>query len=138
MPDEELSLLKQKLQLARIPDRPDSNVDDNGLSASKMLQLVDYWRTEYDWRAVEAEINELPQFMTPVDVSDGFGPLNVHFVHSKSSKANATPLLFLHGWPGSFIEITKGLKRLNDEGYHVVAPSLRKCSATPRLFKKQD
>ena len=34
------------------------------------------------------------------------------------------PLLFLHGWPGSFIEIRKMLRTLVDAGFHVVAPSL--------------
>ena len=34
------------------------------------------------------------------------------------------PLLFLHGWPGSFLEIMKGLPLLNGAGFDVVAPSL--------------
>lgn len=37
---------------------------------------------------------------------------------------NAIPILFVHGWPGSFIEIEKALPELNAAGFHVVAPSL--------------
>lgn len=43
---------------------------------------------------------------------------------------NAVPLLFLHGWPGSFLEVTKMLGPLTggEEGkgvsFHVIAPSL--------------
>ena len=88
-----------------------------------MHDTVEFWRTKYDWRSEEARLNRLPQFMTSLDV-DGFGILDMHFVHSKSSKAEALPLLFVHGWPGSFAEVEKILPKLNDAGFHVVAPSL--------------
>lgn len=124
IPDNELSLLKQKVKLVRIPDSLEGNSDDNGITSSWIRETLDYWLSAYDWRAQEAEINKLPQFTTQIDVSDGFGSLDIHFVHSKSSNPKATPLIFIHGWPGSFIEIERGLRRLNEEGFHVVAPSL--------------
>jgi len=124
IPEEELSLLQQKLKLARIAPSYTDWRDENGLDSTFIRNIVDYWRTEYDWRSEEAEINKIPQFMTQIEVSDGFGSLDVHFAHSQSSKQDAVPLIFIHGWPGSFIEVSKGLKRLNDEGFHVVAPSL--------------
>ena len=65
----------------------------------------------------------MPQYSTSIEVKD-FGAINVHFVHSLSHSPNAVPLLFLHGWPGSFAEVTKILPRLNEAGYHVIAPSL--------------
>ncbi|KAK0446993.1 Alpha/Beta hydrolase protein [Desarmillaria tabescens] len=34
----------------------------------------------------------------------GFRVLNIHYVHKKSKVEDAVPLLFVHGWPGSFIE----------------------------------
>jgi pimeloyl-ACP methyl ester carboxylesterase len=60
---------------------------------------------------------------------DGFGTYNVHFIHQRSDVPNAIPLIFLHGWPGSFIEVTKILPELvqggqNFPAFHVVAPSL--------------
>jgi pimeloyl-ACP methyl ester carboxylesterase len=48
----------------------------------------------------------------------------VHFVHSKATSSDAIPLLFLHGWPGSFVEVMKALPALNEAGFNVVAPSL--------------
>lgn len=67
----------------------------------------------------------MPQFTTSIDVGD-FGALTIHFVHARavSSKKKAIPLLFLHGWPGSFMEIEKGLPLLLRAGFDVVAPSL--------------
>lgn len=117
-------MLNEKLKLTRIPPKLVDWVDDNGIEQDFVQKTIDYWRNEYDWRAEEAEINKLPQFTTQIEAPEGFGTLNIHFVHSKSSQKNAVPLLFVHGWPGSFIEITKGLKSLNDAGFDVVAPSL--------------
>lgn len=53
-----------------------------------------------------------------------FGSLEMHFLHSASQNPSAIPLLFVHGWPGSFIEVTKILPMLHQAGFHVVAPSL--------------
>jgi hypothetical protein len=127
--EEKLLRLKQKLALTDIP----SNVDGRepwiqGPPPSDINRLIQYWAHEYDWRKAEAQLNEFPQFSAEVDVH-GFGSLDVHFVHQKSEREKAIPLLFVHGWPGSFIEVTKILPELvkgDDEGpaFHVVAPSL--------------
>ncbi|KAI9842728.1 MAG: hypothetical protein M1830_007753, partial [Pleopsidium flavum] len=98
--------------------------EDNGVPPELIHDTVQFWLKTYDWRAEEARLNELPRFETPFEVDDGFGTLDIHFVHSTSSVADATQLLFLHGWPGSFMEIIKGLPLLNKAGFHVVAPSL--------------
>jgi pimeloyl-ACP methyl ester carboxylesterase len=124
IPDSELTLLGQKLQLSRVPAPSTDWLDDNGISAAFLHKTVSYWLNTYDWRAEEAQINLIPQFTTQIDVSDGFGTLDIHFAHSRSARADAVPLIFIHGWPGSFIEVTKGLGKLNEAGYHVVAPSL--------------
>ena len=61
---------------------------------------------------------------------EGYGPLDIHFVHRKSSRANAIPLLFSHGWPGHFLEVRKIIGALtepedpNAQAFHVIAPSL--------------
>lgn len=124
VPDSELELLTRKLDLVRLPSFHVDWRDDNGIDPKGVADIVRFWRDTYDWRAEEAKLNELPQFKTPIDVDDGFGTIDLHFVHSTASAANATPVLFLHGWPGSFIEISKGLHLLTEAGYHVVAPSL--------------
>lgn len=124
VPESELELLTRKLDLVRLPSFHVDWRDDNGIDPKGVAHIVRFWRHTYDWRAEEAKLNELPQFKTPIDVDDGFGTIDLHFVHSTASAANATPVLFLHGWPGSFIEISKGLHLLTEAGYHVVAPSL--------------
>lgn len=97
--------------------------ESNGVSLQFIQDTVKYWINEYDWRREEAKINELPQFKTAISLDD-FGAFDVHFMHSPSDKPGAIPLLFLHGWPGSFIEVQKVLPLWKEAGFHVVAPSL--------------
>jgi pimeloyl-ACP methyl ester carboxylesterase len=75
-----------------------------------------------------SKLNELPQYTTEIDIQ-GVGTYDVHFLHQPSDVKTAIPLLFAHGWPGSFIEVSKLLPRLVQGGddfpaFHVVAPSL--------------
>ena len=82
-----------------------------------------FWRTKYNWREEEARLNKLPQFLTPIEV-EGYGSLDIHFVHSKTTKPDGIPLLFIHGWPGNFAEVEKILPDLNEAGFDVIAPSI--------------
>lgn len=101
--------------------------------------LTKYWIEEFDWRAIEKKLNAIPQFKTEIKV-EGFDPIDMHFVHQKSDVKGAIPLLFLHGWPGSFLEVTKMLPLLKGEdgkqAFHVVAPSLPNYGFSGRVTKK--
>jgi pimeloyl-ACP methyl ester carboxylesterase len=73
-------------------------------------------------------MNTFPRFFAPIEV-DGFGFYSIHHIHKKSTQSNAIPLLFLHGGPGSFLEVTRILDDLTEgppdvPAFHVVAPSL--------------
>ncbi|TVY42125.1 putative epoxide hydrolase [Lachnellula occidentalis] len=129
VPDSALISVKAKLAATTFPEEVDFSEDwKYGTILSDMKRLIKYWRDDFDWRAQEKKLNDsLPQFTTKVEV-DGFGELEMHFVHKKSAKADSIPLLFCHGWPGSFVEVSKILPLLveNPDGptFHVVAPSL--------------
>ena len=125
IPQAELDLLQRKLELTRLPTGIANEQwgETNGVSVKVIGDIVKFWREKYDWRAEEARLNEAPQFKTSIDAGS-FGVLDIHFVHSKSSESNTIPLLFLHGWPGSFAEIYKAMPELNKAGFTVVAPSL--------------
>lgn len=128
--DADLELLKRKLDDARLAKPMEGYVVEQGVEASELRRLIEHWRKSYlpHWRTHEAKLNELPMFTTTV-TTDNFGDLNIHFVHQRSSVKNAIPLLFVHGWPGSFIEVIKLMPMLVGGGddmpaFHVVAPSL--------------
>ena len=99
-----------------------------GVPLSDMQHLAKYWRHEFSWRKAEKKINELPHFITTIQC-EGYEPLNIHFLHKKSPVKAAIPLLFVHGWPGNFLEATKIIDALSIQtpdqvSFHVVAPSL--------------
>jgi hypothetical protein len=97
IPDSDLTRLHQKLELATFPDELTDAGWDYGAPLADIQRLVARWKEGYDWRKYEAQINdELPQFTRDIDV-EGFGTLNVHYVHKKSDVADAVPLLFVHG-----------------------------------------
>jgi pimeloyl-ACP methyl ester carboxylesterase len=130
IPDADLELLQKKLELARLPDQPEGYTIKQGVPVPEITRVLEYWKTDFlpNWRKHEAELNKLPMFTRPVQ-SDGFGTLDIHFIHVRSKVDGAIPLLFVHGWPGSFLEVTKMLDKLTNPGegeqaFHVVAPSL--------------
>lgn len=129
--DADLDDLRARLAAARLPEpetvyrpAPDPRRWDQGVPLADLIDVVNYWRTGYDWRAFEARVNQIGQFRT---VIDGLG---IHFLHRRSRRADATPLIMTHGWPGSiaeFVDIIDELadpKDANTPAFHVVAPSL--------------
>src|SRR5512142_2125639 len=98
VPEAKLETLKRKLSDATFPDEVD--FADNwkyGAPLKDIKRLAAYWKDGYDWRKNEAKLNEgVSHYTTDVDV-DGFGDVNIHFIHQKSEKADAIPLLFVHG-----------------------------------------
>lgn len=94
--DVELEALKQRLALTRLPDELDEAGWHYGAPLADVRRLVARWRDGYDWRRQEQEMNEMPQFTQDIDVQ-GFGTLNIHYVHQKSAVEGAIPLLFVHG-----------------------------------------
>lgn len=97
VPDERIQQLNQKLQLASFPDEIDAVDWEMGVPLQEMKRLVTAWRETFDWRAQEKKLNDqLDQYTVPINV-DGFGELDIHFLHHRSGKKNAIPLLFIHG-----------------------------------------
>ncbi|KAI0532432.1 Alpha/Beta hydrolase protein [Xylaria digitata] len=138
VPEAKIERLRQKLALCDLPndDSTDYATEKGSLSwvrgppVSGIRRLVTTWQTSYDWRKTEAHLNTFPQFVASVDI-DGFGTYDIHHIHKISSVSGSIPLLFLHGWPGSFVEATKIIDGLvngdvadDTRTFHVVAPSL--------------
>lgn len=125
VPDEVLADLKSRLSTSRIvPNEVGAGqFDPNGswsygTDRSTLIEFVQYWLEVYDWRKEEAKLNAVSHFKMKVN------DLRIHFVHERSSQADAIPLLLVHGWPGSVVEFLKVIPRLRDAGFHVVAPSI--------------
>ncbi|UHA71880.1 epoxide hydrolase family protein [Paenibacillus sp. 481] len=98
-----------------------------GVPVDYLKELAEYWRSEYNWREHEAKLNAYPQFTTTIDGQ------TIHFLHVKSPESNATPLMLIHGWPGSFVEFMDVIGPLTNprahggdpaDAFHVVIPSV--------------
>jgi pimeloyl-ACP methyl ester carboxylesterase len=108
IPDEEIADLKRRLARTRFPDEIDGAAWDYGTNLDYLRELVEYWRDEFDWRAEEQRLNEFGQFKTTID------GLGLHFIHERSGREGAMPIVLSHGWPGSFVEFTKVIGPLTD------------------------
>lgn len=136
VPDEKLSGLKQLLKLSAVgPETYENRQPDRrfGVTRDWLRHAKDYWLNTFDWRACEKSINSFPNYKVDVthDDDDGGGTAQtVHFVALFSDRADAVPLILMHGWPGSFLEFLGVLTVLKDKyppadlPYHVVVPSL--------------
>ncbi|MFF2642968.1 epoxide hydrolase [Streptomyces niveus] len=129
--DADLDDLRARLAAARLPEAetvhgsaPGRRRWEQGVPLADLVDVVDYWRTGYDWRSFEEHINRIGQFRTTID------GLRIHFLHRRSARADATPLILTHGWPGSIAEFTDVVEELADPedagapAFHVVVPSL--------------
>jgi pimeloyl-ACP methyl ester carboxylesterase len=127
VPDAEIEDLRRRLAATRFPDQIPGTGWDYGTELSYLKELVAYWRDGFDWRAQEAALNAFPQFTTEIDGQ------RIHFLHVRSPRADALPLVMSHGWPGSVVEFLKVLGPLTDpdahgakgaQAFHLVCPSL--------------
>jgi hypothetical protein len=94
VPDEDLADLRRRIAATRWPGKELVADRSQGVQLATIQALVAYWGTGYGWRACEAKLNALPQFVTEID------GLDIHFIHVKSRHDGALPLIITHGWPG--------------------------------------
>lgn len=127
IPQVEIDDLNDRLLRTRFA--PSAPGDDwtYGVPTSWIAELVEYWRTEFDWRALEKKINAVPHFLTEIDGQQ------IHFIHVRSREKNALPIVLTHGWPGSFLEFLDMIGPLTDpvahggrveDAFDVVIPSV--------------
>jgi microsomal epoxide hydrolase len=127
IPDADIADLRGRLARTRFPDQAPGEPWAYGADVAYLRELIEYWRTTFDWRAQEAALNAFPQFRVALDDVD------LHYLHVAGVGPDPMPLLLLHGWPGSLFEFLEIIPRLTDparfggdarDAFTVVAPSL--------------
>ena len=99
IPDQDLDDLRQRLKHTRwSPPITGSNWAD-GTDGDYLRDLLDYWAGPYDWRQREARLNTYNHFLTEID---GW---QIHFIRANDQDTKSIPLLLLHGWPSSFVQM---------------------------------
>jgi epoxide hydrolase len=127
IPQDRIDDLHRRLEHTSWPAALPGDDWTTGVPTVWLRDLADHWRTGYDWRAAEAQLNGFPQFTTVIDGQ------RIHFLHVRSPRPDAFPLVLTHGWPGSVAEFLDLIGPLTDPGahggnpadaFHVVIPSL--------------
>ena len=124
IPQATLDELAGRLRRALWPDELPGSDGQYGMTSARVQDLAKYWLDGFDWRKVEARLNSYPQFVTDIDGQQ------IHFLHVRSARRDATPLLLTHGWPGSVVEYLDVIAPLTEPGdpdapaFHLVIPSL--------------
>ncbi|MBJ8345964.1 epoxide hydrolase family protein [Antrihabitans sp. YC2-6] len=125
--DSAIEDLRSRLANTRWPEQLPGAEWERGVPVDYLRGLAKYWETEFDWRATEQRLNAYPQFLTEIDGQ------TIHFLHVESPEPDATPLILLHGWPGSVVEFLNVIGPLSDprahgldpaQAYHLVIPSM--------------
>lgn len=132
VPEAEVEDLKRRLQRTRMPNEPMGNEAwAYGTSLPYMERLIEYWRDDFDWRAVEEKLNRFPQYRATLTDDDGEDH-TIHFIYERGSGENPVPLILTHGWPSSFREFLDVVdplahpEKYGKEGpaFDVIVPSL--------------
>ena len=124
VPDSVLIDLRHRLAETKWPDQLPGTNWEYGADIKKVRELADYWQNGYDCRAQEAKINRFDQFTTEIDGQQ------IYFIHQRSPRPDAIPLLLIHGWPGSILEFLALIESLthpkdsDSPAFHVIVPSL--------------
>ena len=96
-------------------------------SVDYLRRVADYWASDFDWRARRSASTGTRSSPLKSTASGSISCTSGRHVES------ATPLLLLHGWPGSFVEFLDVIDSLVDpvahggteaDAFHVVVPSL--------------
>jgi hypothetical protein len=124
VPDSVLIDLRYRLAETKWPDQIPGTPWEYGADIKKVWELTEYWQNGYDWRAQEEKINQFDQFTTKIDGQQ------IYFIHQRSPRPDAIPLMLIHGWPGSTVEFLRLIEPLTDPkdknrpAFDVIVPSL--------------
>lgn len=121
VPDSVLVDLRERIERTRWPDEIEGSGWNFGASLSYMKELADYWLKRFDWRKVESEINAYPNAVFEIAGSE------VHFLQIRGQGKSPLPLMLIHGWPGSFLEMMKLVPLLmqnHERAFDLIVPSL--------------
>ena len=127
VPDADVEDLRSRLRGTRWPIAWPSTRWEAGTDMAELQRLVQYWASDYDWRAQETAINALPHQFADIDGTE------VHFLRFEGEHPDALPLVVTHGWPSTFLEVVELALRLAEPSRHggraqdaftVIVPSL--------------
>jgi len=119
--------LRDRLARTRLPQPAPGDDWTYGVPNAYLARVIAEWKDDFDWRAQEARMNRFPHYLTEIEGQ------TIHFIHAPSAEPEATPLLLLHTYPGSFVDFLDMIGPLTDpvahggraeDAFSVVVPSM--------------
>lgn len=119
--------LRERLARTRWPDTIPGSGWEYGFDLEYLQSICRYWREQFDWKA------EIERLAGLTHLQYRTGDETIHFVYQRGNGPAPIPILLVHGWPGSFLEMLKLIPRLTDPAAHggepvdafdVIIPSL--------------
>lgn len=74
-----------------------------GIDYEYLKMLKTTMETKWKWEDLEMRVNKYENYLVDYKSDDGVDDLQLHFVHAKSKRQDAIPLILLHGWPGKLL-----------------------------------
>ena len=102
-----INFLKQKIAMTRYPDEITGVAGKYGYAKSSLKELLNYWKEEFDFTK---HLERLNQWNNQIVEIDGY---KLHYILEKSNQPDAIPIVFLHGWPSTFMQMSKLIPLLN-------------------------
>ena len=87
-------------------EMPDDGGWEYGTNLEYMKEISNYWVNTFNWKKQEEEINKFSNYITVVD------DIEIHYILEKGSGPKSTPLLLMHGWPGSVVEFLHIIQKI--------------------------
>ena len=119
---EQIDQLHTKLNLTRWPDEINDEFWSHGTGMHFLKDLSAEWLNTFNWRDHEEKLNKIGSYKYKTKSG-----LKIHFLHSKSNKDGAIPLVMTHGWPGSIQEFIKIIPIIHSKSnipIDIICPSM--------------
>ena len=116
VPPSTIADLKHRLRHTRWPDEPTRDWR-YGASPAFIRELVAYWIESFDWSYQQARINTLPHFQASIRGRA------VHFIHVRGTGQHPLPIVLTHGWPSTFLEMSRLIPLLTSPAEHGADPA---------------
>lgn len=105
--DAVLDDLRQRLRNTRSPDQIIDSGWDYGFDTEHLQEILNYWADDFDWRGAEDRLNAWNHAMVDVEGTQ------IHVLRrAPVGSEPVVPLLIMHGWPSSFVQMLPLLKVL--------------------------
>jgi pimeloyl-ACP methyl ester carboxylesterase len=108
IPEADILDLGARLQQSRWPAPIEPTDWDAGTDGDYLRGLVEYWRSDYNWREREALLNRFDHFVTEVQGTQ------LHFIKAAGRGPDPIPLLLMQGWPSSFVQMLEIIPLLTE------------------------